>query len=83
MGDHGLRNIAGEVFIYCRWRVYRQQSDALLDGSALRERQVQHRNGQRAIFDDNLGAGTHVGQQRAEVPRGPRLPRCGWWPYAR
>lgn len=69
MGSHGLSDIAGEVLIDRRRRIFWQQGDALLDGSTRRSGRVQHGHGQRTIFDDNLSSCAHVGEQRGEVAR--------------
>jgi hypothetical protein len=66
MGSHGLCDIAGEVLIDRRRRIFWQEGDALGDGSTRRSGRVQHGYGQRTIFDDNLSSRAHVGEQRSE-----------------
>ena len=53
MSGHRLFDVTGEVLIDRRRRVFRQQSDAFLDGSARRGGHVQHGYGQRTILDVN------------------------------
>ena len=69
MGSHGPCDIAGEVLIDRRRRIFWQEGDALGDGSTRRSGRVQHGHGQRTIFDDNLSSRAHVGEQRSEVAR--------------
>ena len=57
MGGRRVCDIVGEVLIDRRRGVFRQYSDALLDGPARRARRVQHGYGERPILDNDLSTG--------------------------
>ncbi len=67
--DSGF-NVFGEVIINCVYRVFRKQRDAFGDGTPNRPGGMQYGNGSLILFNDNLRACAHVGQERRNVGGG-------------